>query len=422
MYLELALRMRQILSETTFKEIPTFYTVPAAHTNTQTAHVDDVFHVNQHTPCKKIPRAKLVNSYLGEYETFKRLHAAFQDAANYIQYVNNQRGVPDKSKPRAQLTENTRMFQSITRELYNPTPMPDESRDIVRAIMKEHYIARIGKTVGPYFIRVRFGDDDMIPLSFLMKTEEDLKHVYFTQIPIDYRLNASIFEDGIDSSEFKKRLADDGRCDIVSVAIASRYYQSLIAIHEPYLPTITKPTTPTLVDLSLIQEAPVLDPPTRKKRKRKPMKSTSTSTSSSSSSSEEEEHVLSVHALRAQEICYHCAIKVVRLLEYQCTVLGACTIPLASLLCAWDILMRNACLGMAEEDMASVSEFLSKKDIQLAQEYAVRCIEVLRRGYMFNGAERDVWEHYEKMESQLLTALHKSASPTAKYWEPVANW
>ncbi|KAG1057401.1 hypothetical protein G6F42_028794 [Rhizopus arrhizus] len=86
--------------------------------------------------------------------------------------------------------------------------------------------------------------------------------------------------------------------------------------------------------------------------------------------------------------------------------------------------MRNSCLGMDEDDLkaSGVNNYLSAKDIELAREYAVRCIEVLRRGYLFNGAEREVFEYYERIESQLLTALCKSASPTVKYWEPVSNW
>jgi hypothetical protein len=449
MYLEIAIRIRQILADGIYKHPPQPYIntnnnitntsnnntntyITTSTTTTTTAGTDLI----ESTPLPKRPtKSKALNRYLGEYETFKRLHAGFQDVVQFIQFVNNQRGVPVKStnsrnKPSICNKENTtfqKLFQAICAELYDPKPMPDESRQTIRAIMKERYIGLIVKAVGPYFSKVRFGEDDMIPLSFLMKTEEDLKNVYYQQIPLDYRLAPSIFEDNLDDAEFKKRLGEDGRCDIVSVTLAARYYQSLLALHEPFLPVIRRP--PTLIDLSLIQENIEPDSPKkRKKRKRKPDGSPNTvstaCTLSSSSSSEEDEEVLSVHDLRAQEVCYRCAIIVVRLLEYQCTALQACTIPTPSLLCAWDILMRNSCLGMTEFDLeeSGVTKYLTAKDIQLSREYAVRCIEVLRRGYMFNGAERDLWEYYEKIESQLLTALCQSASPTAKYWEPVENW
>ncbi|KAF1804152.1 Zn(2)-C6 fungal-specific transcription factor [Mucor lusitanicus] len=352
MYLEIAIRIRQILAETVYKHPPP---LPIYSTQPNT-----------------------------------RLHAGFQDCVQFIQFINNQRGVPAKNlnpsrnKPSMLNQENStfkQLFQEICAETYDPKPLPDESRQTVRAILKEHYVGRIARVVGPYFRRVRWSETDLIPLSFLMKTEEDLNQLYFCQIPLDFRLAPSIFEDGISDAEFRKRLLEDGRTDINSVTIAARYYQSLLALHEPFQPTIRR-------------------------------------------SQEGDANVLSVHALRAQEVCYKCSIIVVRLLEFQCTILEACTIPTPSLLCAWDTLMRNSCLGMDQDDLdaAGVTNYLSAKDIELAREYAVRCIEVLRRGYLFNGAEREVFEYYEKIETQLLTALCKSASPTAKYWEPVSNW
>lgn len=455
-YLEIAIRIRQILAEEVYNKPPQ----PNIHNHNSPTYSNTINNVNNYSnttttissplttgtvltestarsSSPKPAKSNVVNRYLGEYETFKRLHAGFQDAIQFIQFVNNQRGVPVNAtnahnKPSICNREKTafqKIFQVTCSELHNPQPMPDESRQTVRAIMKERYISLIVKAVGPYFGKVRFGEDDMIPLSFLMKTEEDLKNVYCHQIPVDYRLASSIFEDNLDDVEFKKRLGEDRRCDMVSVTLAARYYQSLLALHEPFLPVIRRP--PTLIDLSLIQEnlGPDSSKKKRKRKRRSPVYDSSSATSttctlSSSSSSDEDENVLSVHALRAQEVCYRCSIIVVRLLEYQCTVLQACTIPMPSLLCAWDILIRNACLGMTEFDLeeTGVTKFLTANDIQRSQEYAVRCIEVLRRGYMFNGAERDIWEYYEKIENQLLTALCQSAAPTAKYWEPVENW
>lgn len=441
MYLEMAIRIRQILAEDTYKHPPP---VPIYNTNNSPTNNNKS---DSPTTTKRFAKSKLQNRYMGEYETFKRLHAGFQDAIEFIQYVNNKRGVPVKNinnnsnKPSICNKENSdfqKLFQSICADIYDPKPMPDESRQTVRAIMKEHYVARIAKVVGPYFRKVRFGEENLIPLSYLMKTEEDLKNVYLQQIPLDYRLAPSIFEDGLDDVEFRKRLEEDGRCDVVSVTIAARFYQSLLALHEPFLPVIIKP--PTLIDLSLLQENdPNIDLTRKKKRKKRPRESSSPSTATQtesslsttiSTSSEEDTDeyddsaILSVHVLRAQEVCYKCAIIVVRLLEYQCTILEACTIPTPSLLCAWDILMRNSCLGMTQEylEEMGISNFLTANDIRIAREYAVRCIEVLRRGYMFNGAEREIWEYYENIENQLLNALCTAAPPTAKYWEPVSTW
>ncbi|GAN01243.1 hypothetical protein MAM1_0005d00675 [Mucor ambiguus] len=459
MYLEIAIRIRQILAETAYKHPPlspiysstlsppntfnsaTITTATTATTTTNTTtnpiNTDSTHTTTTNTILPKRPsKSKMMNRYLGEYEMFKRLHAGFQDCVQFIQFINNQRGIPVKNlspsrnKPSMLNQENTsfkQRFQEICAEAYDPKPLPDESRLTVRAILKEHYVGCIARVVGPYFRRVRWNESDLIPLSFLMKTEEDLSQVYFHQIPLDFRLAPSIFEDGISDTEFRKRLLEDGRTDVNSVTIAARYYQSLLALHEPFQPTIRR-SRKSAHNITLLVPENLEDFDFKKQKKRKMC---SLATSSSSSSEEEGEegenddtHVLSVHALRAQEICYKCSITVVRLLEFQCTILGACTIPTPSLFCAWDTLMRNSCLGMDEQDLkaSGVNDYLSAKDIELAREYAVRCIEVLRRGYLFNGAEREVFEYYEKIESQLLTALCKSASPTAKYWEPVSNW
>lgn len=454
MYLEIAIRIRQILAETVYKHpppLPIYSTQPntvystattttnstnsTTHTHTThptTNHADST--ANTSSP-KRPSKSKMLNRYLGEYETFKRLHAGFQDCVQFIQFINNQRGVPAKNlnpsrnKPSMLNQENStfkQLFQEICAETYDPKPLPDESRQTVRAILKEHYVGRIARVVGPYFRRVRWSETDLIPLSFLMKTEEDLNQLYFCQIPLDFRLAPSIFEDGISDAEFRKRLLEDGRTDINSVTIAARYYQSLLALHEPFQPTIRR-SRRSIRDIALLVPENLEDFDLKQHTLKRKLCAAASSSSSSEGEDEEEEgdaNVLSVHALRAQEVCYKCSIIVVRLLEFQCTILEACTIPTPSLLCAWDTLMRNSCLGMDQDDLdaAGVTNYLSAKDIELAREYAVRCIEVLRRGYLFNGAEREVFEYYEKIETQLLTALCKSASPTAKYWEPVSNW
>ncbi|KAI7869813.1 uncharacterized protein EV154DRAFT_128038 [Mucor mucedo] len=402
-YLDMAIRIRQILAEDTFKHPPT--------------------------------SSESKSQYAGEYENFKRLHAGFQDAVRFIQFVNNQRGVPVKSKNRPPRQEKPfqKVFRSICAEEYKPTAMPDEPQQTVRAIMKENYLNYISGVVGPYFRRVRFGQEEMIPLSFLLKTEQDLHHVYNHKLPLEYRLSHSIFEDGLSDVEFRRRLQDDTRCDAVTVSIATRFHQSLLALHEPFLPVMKRP--PVLAELSMLQEdAPPPPPPKKRKRKSKvynsPGETSLSSTHSISSSSSEDSddyddnEIISAHSLRAQDICHKGAITVIRLLEYQCMTLGSCTIPIASLLCAWDILIRDSCLGMTLDDLkeSGASDYLTPNDIRLAREYAVRCIEVLRRGYVYNGAEREIWEHYERIEVQLLKALCTDASPTAKYWEPVSTW
>jgi hypothetical protein len=376
LYLEMALRIRQILADDVYK-------YPPNHLSSSKS--------------RRFIRSKSFTRSLGEWEIFKRLHTGFQQVAQFLEFVNNERGVPvNAQRKRKKTSRYYELFKQIPMAKYQPTPLPDESRQTVRAIMKEQYIGMIVKIVGPYFYRVRFGDDEMIPLSFLMTTEENLKHFYYHQLALDYQLSPCIFEDGIDDVEFKRRLSQDGRCDIASVTIAARFYQSLLALHEPFLPIMKRPKSDSN-DRSLmaqynIQQKDIHD--------------------------SEDENILSVHSLRAQEVCFKTAIIVVRLLEYQTNTLEACTIPTPSLLTAWDIHMRNACLGMTDKEIAQ-NEYLSLSDVKTCRRFALRCIDVLKRGYLFNFAERSIWEHYRDIENQLLDALYVSSPPqSANYWEP----
>ncbi|KAI8991202.1 hypothetical protein BDF20DRAFT_831265 [Mycotypha africana] len=428
--------------------------------NTILANFEPYFKAGTDLKFKKVLKKTATNKYIGEYETFKRLHAGLQDIIQFIQFINNQRGVPVKSAPTigARQQENVHTYRHLYLNSYSPIPLPDENKQTIRALLMEYFLGRLSAIVCPFFNRVRWGEDDRIPLSFLIKTEEDLTYLYH-RLPLDYQLSPSIFEDGISDLEFATRLKEDGRCDIVSVAIAERYYQSLLAVHEPFLPVINrvsssfpssdnvgKSADETASSISLLigdeirlqREQQQKLNQLRSKKRRKGTKSsdnTATSTKSSSkhffSDSSDEEHdseeefdpnaVLSIHALRAQKVCFKYAVTIVRLLDYRCNILECCAISRPTLLSAWDFLMRNSCLGMTDEQLvaSNVHQFLSKEEIEKSRDYALRCIEILRRGYLFNNAERGVWEHYEELERQLLMALGRKKPPTATYWEPL---
>lgn len=326
-YLELGLRTRHLLSETVYAREPPYYTLIQ-----QQPHSDE-------PPTKKIPRSRLYNKYLGEYENFHRLLAGFQDCARFLQFVHQQRGVPlhRPSDPR------TRLFQHIMKEQYHPHPLPDETKNVVRAVLKENHIYTITAHMKSFFPRVRHGSSDIVPLSLIMDTEEKLTKAYH-HLPQDFQLNPAIFEDGLSDAVFRARLVADGRCDAHSVSIALKYYHALLSVHEPFLPLM-------------------------------------------------DEQEVSVYGLRAQTICYHTAIKMIRLLEYQCTAQDVCAIARPMLLAAWDIMRRNACLEVKPE-------YMSTQEIKLAREYTVRCAEILRMGHMYNAAEREI-------ESQLLVGSAK---------------
>lgn len=343
MYLELALRIRHILVQDRYKEPIT---------------------------CE-----------IGEYETLKRQGTAFQYIISVIQYVNNWRGIPVQHKPYYNDTvrnEARKMHATINLIKCDMTPMPDESQSVIQSIIGKRYIDMISAVVHPYYSRVRHGADDDIPLPFILNIEQQLRQIYYQKIPSDYRLPASIFEDGLNDLEFRKRLSECDQCHPTSVKLAATFYQSFVGLYEPFLPAIQKRRMAGKIECDPFE-------------------------------------------LQAQKICYKSSIIVVRLLEYLCTKLGSCNTNLGLLSSVWEMHGRNACLDMTKKELIEngVYEYLSAEEIETSREYMIRCIGVLKQGYLFNGAEKGAWEYFNDFEQKLIKTLYNSPLQTTEYWGPV---
>ncbi|CEG66844.1 hypothetical protein RMATCC62417_03353 [Rhizopus microsporus] len=355
MYLEMAMRIRQILAETTYKD-PNL--------------------------CDK-----------GEYITFKRQGVALQYVITVLQYINNKRGMPVEIKSDRNVEnrkpDNMKKYEYSVE--YDATVLPDEPPAVVRSIAERRCLNLIGKVMSPYYRRVRHGVDDNIPVSLIMKTEEELKKLYFQKVDPDYRLPMSIFNEDLDDLEFKRRLDNCSQCSIHSVCLAALFYQSHIGLYEPYLPNLqgNGSQTDSLLDY----------------------------TPTEYSSPQVNYNILKLHA---HQVCFKSARIVVRLLEYLCNVLDACNVNLGILMCAWEIHRRNACLDMNDDELAKsdVYTYLSTDEINISRAYMFRCVQILKRGYMFNQTERSSWEFFKKSEQQMMEALCISPQPTAEYWEP----
>ncbi|KAI8983834.1 hypothetical protein BDB01DRAFT_722370, partial [Pilobolus umbonatus] len=327
-YLDIALRIRHILSETDYRMV--FPEDPSSRPS-------------------------------GEIETFKRLHSGLLNIMDFIEYTNNRRGVPVRKTKQKSSTEDTQLltpsfikeFRSMTRR-YPPTYLPNEPWIVNRLIIRNQYKNKMADIVGPYFRQVRFSNEEVIPLTFLITVENKLNTTYHDQIPQDFQLSPTIFEKGLSETEFERRMSEDSRCDLISASLAASYYQYLLSIYEPFLPIILSRTL-----------SPQL----------------------------------------AQEMCTHYAVVVVRLLNYQCKVLNSCALPIAMLLSAWDIHLRNSCLGMTLEEIKNdhqLSAYLGVEEVNMARKYAVLCMDILKKGIVFNSAESEIYEYYRMIEHQLL--------------------
>ncbi|KAJ8653259.1 hypothetical protein O0I10_011107 [Lichtheimia ornata] len=325
-----------------------------------------------------------------ERELYKRLHVLISIIARKIEFLNNQRGIPLKVK-RPIRVMNVEVCKRIRSARYQATPLPGESFHVERAIMKDKFGAGINKILGPYLNHTRLSQDP-VPLSLLVKTESALNQYCFKDIPTTYRLSLNIFENDISDSEFRHRLNNDKSTDPSTVTLAIRYYQALITIHEPFLPTLPPEFRTNAFDTEEVTPS-IIEPPTLEADKRDRF------------------------TMRALEVCYRSAVIITRLFEYLVLQESICCETLMPLLLsAWDIHVRNACLGFADPEKAQ--KHVPIRVVKASRDYVMRCICVLRKGYCYNAADRAMWEHHQNMENELLQALFATRPYTAEYWDP----
>ncbi|KAI9019315.1 hypothetical protein CLU79DRAFT_244772 [Phycomyces nitens] len=347
--------------------------------------------------------------YVQDREMFKRLHWGIYDAGSFIDFCNNKRGIPVKARRGKGCSGISYGFlESLTLRKYLPVPTPDESPEIARAVIKDSYAKQLQSILNSYLRVIRKPGTGTVPVSLLIETQQHLTDFYYKKIAPEYRLSLDIFEDGLTDEEFQKRLSKDVNCDRSSITLALRFYSSMLSLYEPYLPDIpqnTKMTNSPLTALDSDEEDMfVLSPPELFEPH--------------IDSTESYSHP-SVYALRSQEICFRSAVIVVRILEHQILHMDICQIIMPCLMGAWDVHIRNSCLGLSNPDKSGT--FLTPRTIRTSREYALRCIGVLRKGYLFNSSEHYLWKHYQKIEKNLFNSLYSGPVYMAPYWEPLES-
>ncbi|KAI7885242.1 hypothetical protein K492DRAFT_219634, partial [Lichtheimia hyalospora FSU 10163] len=348
-----------------------------------------------------------------EYELFKRLHTILFDIAHQIDFFNNHRGVPDdqpiNDSTRGNSSCNLRQrTQPLSPELANqislskhtPTPLPDEKGGHLRAIMKDIYTTRMNAVLHPYLCVSRFSNKDTIPQSFAVKIETMYNHYCFTEIPPEYRLSLTIFENDLSDDEFQARLTKDHHLDITAVCLAIRYYHGLISIHEPFMPSLPRHFT-------------------RSNHPKRPLINCDYTSEPKPSDILMTEQ-METYNLRALEVCHRSAIIIVRLLEFLSNKKNLCCYMfMPCFLTAWDILMRNACLGLADPEEAQ--KYAPIRVLRLSRDYCLRCVELLRKAFHFNTGDRIMWQHHQDVENEILSSLFASRPYTADYWDPFSS-
>lgn len=323
-----------------------------------------------------------------ERELFKRLHMGLYFVGRFVDFTRNRRGVPQNPKHKKRSPERCLikdLSKAISRLQCIPTALPDEPPRTIRAINKDIYAARLNTCIHNYRSMTRFGDDDSIPLAVMTSAQESLDACYYKSIPDDYRLNPEIFEKHVSDEEFQKRLRSDKNLCHETIALAITYYQTIITIHEPFLqplpPHISGANQPELGEYFTDEDV------TNEK---------------------------SVFSIRAQDICFHAALVLIRLFEYFVSnpkIRCGFHAIMPCLTTAWDVHLRNACLGLKNIDQPN--DYVPTELIKVSRDCLLRCLRIVQNGYSYNAVEQPLWQHFQKLENVFMQAMYSVQASTS---------
>lgn len=325
-----------------------------------------------------------------EWEFLKRMHWELYSISANLDFQQNRRGIPaTKRTAPSQPSMSSVLRETAPLSLLFATPQMDESERTARSIAKDKFGYLIHEKLHQYLRLTRCQPDSSIPLELLISTEKAINTHYHKDLPESFRLPLNIFETGLNDEEFRERLAHQPNCDAASVALAIQYHQALIAIYETFLPPLPAAFRGKSFLLGGGNHAQQISNP------------------------EDIEKERSMHTMRALETCYRSSVIIVRLMEYGVCYLpdASCGIIMPCLMTAWDIHIRNACLGVVDPEQASAH--VPSRVVRTSRDYILRCIQLLRKGCFYNAAERPMWEHHQAMESELLQAMFSTQPFTA---------
>lgn len=323
-----------------------------------------------------------------ERELFKRLHMGLYFVGRFVDFTRNRRGVPQdpkhkkRSPARCLIKE---LVKVVSKSQCMPTALPDEPPKTIRAINKDIYAARLNSCIHNYRGFTRFSDYDSLPLAMMTSAQESLDACYYKSIPDDYRLSSEIFDKGVSDEEFQKRLRSDEHLCHETIALAITYYQIIITIHEPFLqplpPHISGANQPELGEYFLDENV---------------------------------DNERSVFSIRAQEICFHAALVLVRLFEYYVSnpkIRCGFHSIMPCLTTAWDVHLRNACLGL--KDLDRPNDYVPTEIIKVSRDCLLRCLRIVQNGYSYNAVEQPMWYHFQKLENIFMQAMFSIQSSTS---------
>ncbi|KAH8553868.1 hypothetical protein BGW37DRAFT_482537 [Umbelopsis sp. PMI_123] len=242
--------------------------------------------------------------------------------------------------------------------------------------------------------------------------EQNMRNWYYQTLPKELRISLPLFDDSVSDTTLIEAVSFDRIRDSVPLTLLISFYQEFLVVMKKWLPRIPQYDDSHLYFGVMNEE----DDNERKKqwerkKQRRRQKFRHFIDEHNLNMTEDQLHefyhqqfdVPHQFQLEAQEKCTKAANLAVRLLEQLTNSTFSCHFELPTLMVSWDIHLRNSRLGHAKIDQPD--GIVDPKVTREARQNLVRCLSIMRRGYLYNTSERELWKHYQLMEQELLHEL-----------------
>jgi hypothetical protein len=300
---------------------------------------------------------------------------------------------------------------------------PDETGTELRYVQQSRYLALHRETIHSVMASVFPHFHDPLSTSFLIATitsfEQNLKNYYYQTLPQEMRIALPLFDDTISDTTLVEAVSFDRIRDSVPLTLLIAFYTEYIVVMKSLLPRLPQYDDSHLSFGVMSQETDEQREKYKEiKRQKRNHKLRHLINEYNLSMTEEQLHdfyhqqfdLPHNFQIEAQDKCTRAANLAVRLLEQLTNSSFSCHFELPNLMCTWDMHLRNSRLGHSKIDQPD--GIVDPKITRQARQHLVRCLAIMRRGFLYNTAERELWKHYQLMEQELLREL--SLDPTFK--------
>ncbi|KAG2180373.1 hypothetical protein INT44_003375 [Umbelopsis vinacea] len=299
----------------------------------------------------------------------------------------------------------------------------DETDKELRYIQQSKYMALHREAIHSSMASTFPHIYDPLSSTFLVATitsfEQNMRNWYHQTLPQELRIALPLFDDTISDTTLVEAVSFDRIRDSVPLTLLITFYTEYIVMMKKLLPRIPQYDDSHL-DFGVMSPQNDEERKQYKEIKRQKRRRAFRQLIDEYNLGMTEDQLHDFYhqqfdlphgfQIEAQDKCTKAANLAVRLLEQLTNSSFSCHFDLPPLMCTWDMHLRNSRLGHAKVDQPD--GIVNPKVTRQARQHLVRCLAIMRRGFLYNTAERELWKHYHVMEQELLREL--SLDPSFK--------